>query len=260
MVRFDTYNASAHLVRQLEKSGKVEVVHDGGDNLLVQLITGELISIYLIETVIPPYEIKLTVADNNAANIFTLFVIWAEMFLPESNTIIMPDEWLKALYTLYGDRIYAFSVYGKDIHIFPAYFEPHGQERLVRYGPDVNVANFGCDFRVIDEIPMLRGTWRIADFDHPETASATGHNTHRTRHRRQSTTPAHRPRTPWEVLGLETDADQATVKRTYRRLARQYHPDTNTSADATHQMQHLNEAYDLIMRGFEQAKNHNGKP
>src|SRR5690606_28564651 len=124
------YNASAHLVRQLEQSGKVEVVHDGGDNLLVQLITGELISIYLIETVIPPYEIKLTVADNNAASIFTLFVIWSEMFLPESNTIIIPDEWLKALYTLYGDRIYAFSVYGKDIHIFPVYFERHGHERL----------------------------------------------------------------------------------------------------------------------------------
>jgi hypothetical protein len=260
MVRFDTYNASAHFVRQLEQSGKVAVVHDGGDNLLVQLISGELISVYLIETVIPPYEIKLTISDNNAAGIFTLFVIWAEMFLPETNSIITPDEWLTALYTLYGDKVYAFSVYGKDIHIFPVYFERYGQERLVRYGDDVNVANFGCDIRVVSDITMLSGAWRIADFDHPAAdGTSTAQQKQRTKHTQNhhkngASSLLHRPRTPWEVLGLDASADQATVKRVYRRLARQYHPDTNPSADATHQMQHLNEAYDIIMRDFEKAR------
>ncbi len=259
MVRFDTYNASAHLVRQLEQSNRTAVIHDGGDNLLVQLITGERISIYLIETIIPPYEIRLTLADNNAAGIFTLFVIWLEMFLPEHNTIITPDEWLKVLYTLYGDRIYAFSVYGKDIHIFPVYFEHFGKERLVRYGSDVNVTNFGCDIRMIDDIPMLHGAWRIADFDHPgsapaSSASASSASASATHNGRNAHHHMHRPRTPWEVLGLDADADPDTVKRAYRRLAREYHPDTNISTDATWQMQHLNEAYKLIMRGFEQAK------
>lgn len=260
MVRFDTYNASAHFVRQLEQSGKVAVVHDGGDNLLVQLISGEMISVYLIETVIPPYEIKLTISDNNAAGIYTLFVIWSEMFLPENNSIIQPDEWLTALYTLYGDKVYAFSVYGKDIHIFPVYFERHGRERLIRYGADVNVANFGCDIRVVSEIAMLSGTWRIADFDHPaadgsastqkkQRKQQNGHSKHG-----EAAPQSQRGGTPWEVLGIETDTDQATVKRVYRRLARQYHPDTNHSADATHQMQYLNEAYDSLMRSFEQAK------
>jgi hypothetical protein len=262
MVRFDTYNASAHFVRQLEQSGKVEVVHDGGDNLLVQLISGEMISVYLIETVIPPYEIKLTIADNNAAGIYTLFVIWADMFLQENNSIITPDEWMTALYTLYGDKVYAFSVYGKDIHIFPVYFERHGrQERVVRYGADVNVANFGCDVRYVSEIQMLQGAWRIADFDHPSAdGSPNSQQKQRTKHNHQqkngtSATPQ-KARTPWEVLGIDVDTDQATVKRVYRRLARQYHPDTNPSADATNQMQHLNEAYDLIMRSFEQARKH----
>jgi hypothetical protein len=262
MVRFDTYNASAHFVRQLEQSGKVAVVHDGGDNLLVQLISGEMISIYLIETVIPPYEIKLTISDNNNAGIYTLFVIWAEMFLPENNSIIIPDEWMTALYTLYGEKVYAFSVYGKDIHIFPVYFERYGRERLIRYGSDVNVANFGCDLRVVSDITMLRGTWRIADFDHPAPDGSTSaqrkqraKQTHHHKNGAATFPAAQRARTPWEILGIDVDTDQATVKRVYRRLARQYHPDTNSSADATHQMQYLNEAYDTIMRGFEQSKN-----
>lgn len=120
MVRFDTYNASAHLVRQLEEHG-TQVIHDGGDNILVQLKTGELISIYLIETIIPPYEVKLTLHENHKDEIFTLFILWGEMFLPENGTIFKPDDWLNALIHLYGDKIYAFGVYGKDIHIFPVF-------------------------------------------------------------------------------------------------------------------------------------------
>jgi hypothetical protein len=164
MVRFDTYNASAHLVRQLEQSGKFEVVHDGGDNLLVELSSGEQISIYLIETVMPPYEIRQTLADNDKSSIHTLFILWGEMFLPENGTSFIPDEWLSVLASLYSDKIYAFGVYGKDIHIFPVFFEKHGFERVVHYGSDVNVSHLDAGVSTISRLSALQGKWRIADF------------------------------------------------------------------------------------------------
>ncbi|WP_242029141.1 DnaJ domain-containing protein [Coleofasciculus sp. FACHB-712] len=47
----------------------------------------------------------------------------------------------------------------------------------------------------------------------------------------------------WEVLGVERNADADDVKRAYRRLGRQYHPDVNPSTNAQAQMQAINQAY-----------------
>lgn len=245
MVRFDTYNASAHLVRQLEESGKVDVVHDGGDNLLVQLVTGELISIYLIETVIPPYEIRQTLIDNEAAGIHTLFVLWGEMFLQENGTVITPDEWITVLSLLYGDKIYAYGVYGKDIHIFPVYFEKRGFERVIHYGDDVQVSLLTCGETTPIASGEMRGVWLIADF--------TGHKPSYQHHKQppRAAVPAPVRRTPWEILGVTPQTDRETVKQAYRRLARLYHPDLNRSRDAHEKMQVLNEAYAAIVNDTE---------
>lgn len=242
MVRFDTYNASAHLVRQLEQSGKFEVVHDGGDNLLVELLSGEQISIYLIETVMPPYEIRQTLEDNNKAGIHTLFVLWGEMFLPENGTTFVPDEWLTLLSTLYGDKIYAFGVYGKDIRIFPVYFEKYSFERTVHYGNDVNVAQLGSVIAKVNVLGALQGLWRIADF--------TDHQTHKQRVHKLPVTSS--KRTAWDILGVsQEEKDRDNIKKIYRRLAMQLHPDINPSRNATEEMQILNEAYEAVLRELE---------
>lgn len=47
----------------------------------------------------------------------------------------------------------------------------------------------------------------------------------------------------WEVLGVDKDTHPDDVKRSYRRLARHYHPDVNRSASAKATMQALNGAY-----------------
>ncbi len=266
MVRFDTYNASAHLVRQLEQSGRVEVLHDGGDNLLVQLESGERISIHLIETVLPAYEIRQVLTEHQAADIYTLFIVWGEMFLPEHGTVLVPDAWLRVLYSLYGDKVYAFGVYGKDIHIFPVYFDAHGYERQVRYGDDVRVADLGTGVTHLKtryELHELYGSWRIADFNGQaaETARSQAggqqrqHHTHTHHgHVHQKPSTHLRRRTPWEILGVPTDADREAVKQAYRRLARKYHPDVNPSHHATGQMQILNVAYDTILREIDTGK------
>ena len=52
---------------------------------------------------------------------------------------------------------------------------------------------------------------------------------------------------PYEVLGVDRNASDDEIKRAYRRLARQYHPDANPDDPvAAKKMQEINAAYDQI--------------
>jgi DnaJ-class molecular chaperone len=51
----------------------------------------------------------------------------------------------------------------------------------------------------------------------------------------------------YEVLGVQRNAEQSTIKEAYRRLAFQYHPDRNSGeADAVERMKEINEAYAVL--------------
>jgi curved DNA-binding protein len=50
----------------------------------------------------------------------------------------------------------------------------------------------------------------------------------------------------YEVLGVPRDADQDAIRRAYRKLAREYHPDLNSDSDAEERFKELGEAYDVI--------------
>ena len=39
----------------------------------------------------------------------------------------------------------------------------------------------------------------------------------------------------YDILGVATDADDAEIKKAYRKLARKYHPDTNAGDAAAEQ-------------------------
>ena len=56
----------------------------------------------------------------------------------------------------------------------------------------------------------------------------------------------------YEVLGVNKNADAATIKKAYRKLAKKYHPDSNEgNASAAEHFKEVNEAYDAIMKyGF----------
>lgn len=52
---------------------------------------------------------------------------------------------------------------------------------------------------------------------------------------------------PYQVLGVDRDASDEEIKRAYRKLAKQYHPDTNPGDEyAAKKMQEINDAYDQI--------------
>src|ERR1700760_2645620 len=50
----------------------------------------------------------------------------------------------------------------------------------------------------------------------------------------------------YEVLGVPRDADQDAIRRAYRKLARQYHPDLNSDTDAEDRFKELGEAYEVL--------------
>ena len=50
----------------------------------------------------------------------------------------------------------------------------------------------------------------------------------------------------YEVLGIERGADEQKLKRAFRKLAQQYHPDVNPDADAEAKFKEINEAYQVL--------------
>jgi len=50
----------------------------------------------------------------------------------------------------------------------------------------------------------------------------------------------------YEVLGLSKGASEAEIKRAYRKLAKQYHPDVNKEAGAEAKFKEINEAYEVL--------------
>ncbi|SFE36309.1 molecular chaperone DnaJ [Paenibacillus algorifonticola] len=50
----------------------------------------------------------------------------------------------------------------------------------------------------------------------------------------------------YEVLGVGKDASADDIKKSYRQLARKFHPDVNKAADAETQFKEVKEAYDVL--------------
>ncbi|RZN39759.1 MAG: molecular chaperone DnaJ [Methanosarcinales archaeon] len=50
----------------------------------------------------------------------------------------------------------------------------------------------------------------------------------------------------YDVLGVQKDADEKQIKKTYRKLAMQYHPDRNQEPDAEEKFKEISEAYGVL--------------
>lgn len=59
----------------------------------------------------------------------------------------------------------------------------------------------------------------------------------------------------YEVLGVDKSADEATIKKAYRALAKKYHPDMNPGdKEAEAKFKEVNEAYDVLSDPDKKAK------
>lgn len=50
----------------------------------------------------------------------------------------------------------------------------------------------------------------------------------------------------YEILGVERNASDADIKRAFRKLAQQWHPDVSSSPEASERFKEINEAYQIL--------------
>jgi len=50
----------------------------------------------------------------------------------------------------------------------------------------------------------------------------------------------------YKILGVDRGASQDEIKKTYRRLVKQYHPDVNKTAEAEEKFKAIGEAYEVL--------------
>ncbi|KAB3543733.1 MAG: DnaJ domain-containing protein, partial [ANME-2 cluster archaeon] len=50
----------------------------------------------------------------------------------------------------------------------------------------------------------------------------------------------------YEIIGVQKDADEKEIKKAYRKLAMQYHPDRNKEPEAEDKFKEISEAYGVL--------------
>lgn len=248
-MRLDTYSFRNHLIAQLESKKTGATVHlDDGDILMISLRSGELVEIHIIERAVDIEEIHATFARNQRAEIYTLYVMWCDMVLPEDFQVYEPEDWLLTLHAIYDQKVYGYKVSGSEAVIYPVHLEKlPRRKRRAHYGKPITIADIGCAKNQINS-QSLEGEWFIADFN--DTPLKDGYQrtykTHDDRYRQQ-VGANHHLRDFYGELGLTIEADRGAVRKAYRQLAREFHPDLNSTPEATLRMQRLNEAYNKII-------------
>ena len=58
----------------------------------------------------------------------------------------------------------------------------------------------------------------------------------------------------YEILGVGRNANKDEIKRAFRNLAKQYHPDANKANDAEAKFKEINEAYEVLYDDDKRAR------
>jgi len=207
----------------------------------LELQTGDRLMVYLIESPIPLYEIRKLVQANTAQGDHTLFLLWGSLLLPGNGRVVEIEDWHEGLMRMYGDQIYAYGLYEREVLIYPVHFRRMGRgQARIHYGKRIDVGAISSHFIDCDLVGF-EGRWRIAAFDGDPDYF----------HRQQAaniTLPADLNRY-YALLQVQPNADLGQVKQAYRALARVHHPDLNGhDPGATRRMQALNHAYNAILK------------
>lgn len=240
-IRPETYYSSGYVIEALDRNGTIaEMLHDGGDIVLFKTHTDQQVSMHLIESGIPLYEIRNIINDNNDKGIYTLFMLWCSMMVPNDGQLYRVDDWMDAFIALNGDHIYAYDVFDGDIFVFPVFFRNYNNSPnlfTVEYGTTTHVGNLILTQPQVKR-PDFTGKWRVARFGVPRYTTEDAF---------KNAVPMSKLAQCYALLGVDEQDSVDIIKRAYRLLARRYHPDYNSDSDAVDKMQQINEAYQYIL-------------
>jgi hypothetical protein len=270
-MRLDSNYVRLHIVHSMEALPHTAVRYDDFDVTVVDMADGASVAICLMERPTPLHEIMDVYREHNRNRTHVVYVLWQEMLLPNHGDIFEPPDWLKSLYTLHHNQVYAFKNLAHEVDIFPLSFERIGlgAERLVKHGAPVHLGDVGCAFVEVEEGPLM-GRWGFADFI-PGRGRAQAERVYQAQREeaerrqrfyedfyRQQTglpkdTPQDRLLSCHRELGVPVGAQWETIKKAYRDLARQYHPDLNPHHEATARMQAINAAYAFLLTYYDEG-------
>lgn len=237
-MRVESYYAGEFLIQRLRASGVMKrVLHDGGDIILFELHDGRQVSAQLIDSSIPLYAIKKIVEDNTRAGIYSLFMLWAAMMVPEHGKVFRMEDWMEGFIALNGDRVYAYEIIDREVYLFSVFLHGTGRLRMTEWGYTVRADDLQTE-EITVTLPGLEGTWRVATFAPPQfTAEDVLHGDQ----------PMSDMDAAFALLGCSPGDDRETVRQAYYVMARKHHPDATGDPSATGIMQKINAAYELLM-------------
>ncbi|MCU0475906.1 MAG: J domain-containing protein [Anaerolineae bacterium] len=236
-MRPETYYAGEVLLNRIRQTGTLlRVLHDGGDIILWQHADGQRVSVHLIESGIPLYEIKKTLDDNTRNGIYTLFMLWAPMMIPDHDKLYRLDDWMEAFLVLGGGRVYGYDIIESQVYLFSVFLHGEGKLRRAEWGYPVR-AGF-IDLLTLEGVAGLTQAL-VARFEQPKLTAEDV--------LRPDAPPMSELDKAYALLGVSAQDDADTVRQAYYVLARKYHPDANPSDEATDMMQRVNAAYARVM-------------
>jgi hypothetical protein len=232
-MRYDTFTAANQFITELQARQLVRHIYEDGDLMFFSLMSGERIMAYLIERPFNLQNLQHHLRTNTARGRYSLFLFYADIFLPAHGDHYPIEDWMQALLAVQGGKIYGFEVASKRAFFFPVYFSGEGPRRYIAHGDLLDLSLLRGQVVQTDE-PSIAGRWRVATFDPRDGAPADPPPT-------AEVVPALLRH--YQTLGVNVHDDLATIKKAYRELARQYHPDLNPTPQAAQRMQQINEAY-----------------
>lgn len=247
-MRYDTFMAGSQFITELQDNQLVRHIYEDGDMMYFSLLTGERIMAYMIERAFTLQNLQHHLSTNTADGRYSLFFLYSDAFLPAHGDFYAVEDWMRALLAVQGGKIYAFEVTGKRAFYFPVYFAGTGDYRQVTHGDLITMPYLHGRTVTTDE-PTISGRWRVASFDAPNATDEPP--------TAQPITVA--PLSPllraYQTLGVGMDDSLLTIRRAYRELARQYHPDLNPAPQAMIRMKAINAAYLHVMAHLHNHKN-----